>query len=193
MKRKISTLMMASAALAVGIALMPLSALAKKPSGDVTVDCDAGQSIQAALNKASQSVPLTLNVMGSCEEVVDIKRDDVSVNGNNNAVISGTIYLRGANRITIENITVTGPGLGVSVIGSNYVQLLNAIITENEDWTAVVANESSSLKIWNSEISHNHGNGVFIGIGSSLVTSGGSRVYDNQNMGISLAAIPLRT
>jgi len=153
-----------------------------------TVDCDSGDSIQAELDrKGGHSGPITINVIGTCEENVYIRRDDVSVNGNNNAVISGTIYLEGANRITIQNITVTGPGLGVSVIGSNYVQLLNAIITENQDWTAIIANESSSLKIWNSEISNNEGNGVFIGINSSLVASGGSRFYDNQNMGISLA------
>ena len=207
MKRKISTLMVASAALAVGMLLMPLDASAKKPSGDVIVNCDAGESIQAALNKASLSVPLTLTVVGTCEEDVTIRRDDVTINGNNNATVDGTILLSESDRITLLNLTLTGQGNGLRGFGSN-VTLHNVIVTENQDvgiqvfsstahihnsliagnqgFTAVQAGHVSALEIFDSEVSNNAGTGLYVDLNSMLQMSNNTVVSGNSGIGVQL-------
>ena len=108
MKRKVSILMVASAALVVDMALMPVTAAAQKPSGNITVDCDAGQSIQAAINKANPSVPLTLVVSGTCVENVLIRRNDVTIDGNNDGAVSGAVEVSEGSRVTIQNLCISG-------------------------------------------------------------------------------------
>ena len=183
MKRRITKLLVASTALAVGMALMPMTVAAKKPSGNVTVDCDAGQSVQAALDKASLSVPLTLTVVGTCEEDVTIRRDDVGIYGNDNATVNGTFWLFGSQRIVIGNITVSGLGYGVHAIGSE-VTLNKASIVQNEGWAAVVASQNSSLTTHDSSVSDNHGSGVFVGHSSSLVASTNTVINNNAEAGV---------
>lgn len=107
MKRKISTLIVASGVLATGIASMPMTAAAQKPSGNVTVDCDAGQSIQAAVNKANPRVPLTLVVSGTCKENVLIRRDNVTIDGSDDGAVSGTLGVSEGSRITIQNLCIS--------------------------------------------------------------------------------------
>lgn len=107
MTRKISTLMVASAALAMGMASAQMTAAAQKPSGNVIVDCDAGQSIQSAVNNAEPSAPLTLVVSGTCEENVLIGRDDVTIDGNNEGAVSGTIEVSAGSRVTIQNLCIS--------------------------------------------------------------------------------------
>jgi len=137
MKRKVSTLMVASAALAVGLALMPITGAAKKPSGDVTVNCDAGQSIQAALDKAqSFAEPLVVNVFGTCHENVWIRRDNVTIDGDGAATIIGTQFDRATinvgkvDRILISGLTITGPYVGLEANGGN-VTVRAATISNN--------------------------------------------------------------
>ena len=154
---------------------------------DHTIDCDNGDSIQAALDKqVGHAGPITIDVIGTCEENVSIRRDDVTINGNSAATISGRINIEGSNRITIVSITVTGPGVGIEAIGSR-VTLYNVTVTDNQEWTAIVANESSSLKISNSNISNNSGIGVFIGLSSSLVTDSNTIISNNSEAGVQLS------
>jgi hypothetical protein len=107
MKRKISILMMVSAALVVGMTSMQMTAAVQQPSERVTVDCDAGQSIQATVDKANPSVPLTLVVSGTCEENILIRRDDVTIDGNNHGAVAGTIGVSEGSRITIQNLCIS--------------------------------------------------------------------------------------
>lgn len=152
-----------------------------------TVDCDKGQSIQDALEKGqSNAEPLVINVSGTCNEIVEIQRDDVTIDGNNNAVISGNVGLRGADHITIANITITSSGVGLALEGSNHVRLFNTTVTGNQGWAAIVVNESSSLKTWDSYITNNSQTGVFVGLSSSLVTSN-THFSNNGSDGVTLA------
>ena len=187
MKRIVSTLMMASAALAVGLALMPITAAAKKPSPYVTVNCDAGQSIQAAIDRANPSIPLTLTVVGTCEESVRIERDDVVIDGQSSAVVYGGFAVYSSNRVKFHNITVTGPGHAVSASGSS-VTLYNVTAAGNEEsWAAVVANANSAMGVYHSDITGNDASGVAAGLNSSLVI--GESVIDDNVRGVHLTDI----
>ena len=57
-----------------------------------TVNCNEGQSIQDAVEKGKGSAaPLYIDVSGSCEEVVTITRDDVTIVGDEAATVTGKI------------------------------------------------------------------------------------------------------
>jgi len=165
MKRIISTLMMASAALAVGLALMPPNAAAKKPSGDVTVNCDAGQSIQAALNKAQSSAePLVINVTGTCYEIVTISRDKAgAVIGPSQTGWGATVNVNGGvDNIHIRGLHIGGGHVGVTVRGGN-------------TW------------ISDSQISGNPVGGLFV-LRNSRVAITGTRVENNGSVGVRVEA-----
>ena len=107
MKRKLSKTKMTPAALAIVMASMQVTVAAQRPSGNVIVDCDAGQSIQTAVNKANPRAPLTLVVSGTCEENVLIRRDDVTIDGNNDGAVSGTIEVSEGSRVKIQNLCIS--------------------------------------------------------------------------------------
>jgi hypothetical protein len=181
MKQKISTLMVASMTLAIGTALMPLSATAKKPSPYVTVNCDAGQSIQAALDKANPSIPLTLTVQGTCQEDVNINRDSVTVNGVLGSTIYGTVAISGASHISMNNLTFTGPGQGIKVFVSD-VNLDTVFITGNAaDGLSVQQNSWVSLS--NSEVTGNGNFGIYIQ--RPAFDANNSEISGNANDGVS--------
>ena len=106
MKRKISTLMVTAATLAAGLALMPMTATAEKPRV-VTVDCDAEQSIQSAVDEANPDMPLTLIVSGTCEEDISITRGDVTIDGSKGSALSGKVEVSKGSRVTIQNLCIS--------------------------------------------------------------------------------------
>ena len=106
----------------------PLSA-ADDDAMVVTVRCDKGKTIGAAL--AEHKGPLTIQVIGVCQESVPIDRDDVSlVAGAAGAEIHGpdavtnTVAVSG-NRFVLDGLSVTGGRNGVVVTGGSRAELRN--------------------------------------------------------------------
>ena len=103
-----------------------------------TVDCSKGQTIAAALDRGDERKPLVLTVQGTCNESVTISRDDVTLQGdpklggavNGPAANASTINII-ANRVTIDRLTVTGGGHGVSVHGAFNAVIRNSVIQNN--------------------------------------------------------------
>jgi len=148
-----------------------------------TVNCDEGQSIQDAVEKGQGSAaPLYIDVSGSCEEVVTITRDDVTIDGDETATVTGTIVVEGGRRINISAITITGPGPGV-VAASGDLKLRYVVITGNTGFGILVA-ESSQVGIARSTISNNL-HGVVAGKGSSVIVRNTS-IDGNEDVGIAL-------
>jgi len=132
-----------------------------------TVNCDEGQSIQDALEKGKGSAaPLYIDVSGSCEEVVTITRDDVTIDGGETATVTGTINVDGGRRINISAMTITGPGPGV-VVAAGYLKLRNVVITGNSG-TGVIAGLSAYVGVLKSTVSNNDQGGVLAQDGSSV-------------------------
>ena len=132
-----------------------------------TVNCDEGKSIQDALEKGKGSATeLYIDVSGSCEEVVTIKRDDVTIDGGETATVIGTIVVEGGNRIIVREITITGPGPGAGAVGGN-LKLIKVAITGNSG-LGVLAADSAYVGISKSTISNNGQNGVLAREGSSV-------------------------
>jgi len=132
-----------------------------------TVNCDEGQSIQDAVEKGKGSAaPLYIDVSGSCEEVVTITRDDVTIDGGETATVTGTINVDGGRRINISAMTITGPGPGV-VVAAGYLKLRNVVITGNSG-TGVIAGLSAYVGVLKSTVSNNDQGGVLAQDGSSV-------------------------
>lgn len=71
----------------------------------VRVNCDQGRTIEHALRRWAQH--LTIEISGSCNEDVLIRRDDVTLRGRNaSAELVGGIRVDGASRVEISGFTV---------------------------------------------------------------------------------------
>jgi len=149
-----------TAAMIAGIGLFATSVSA----ANRTVNCDEGQSIQDALEKGRGSAAeLYIDVSGSCEEVVTIKRDDVTIDGGETATVIGSILVEGGRRISINEITITGGGVGIE---GGDLKLTNVVITENS--VGVLAVESSHVSIFDSTIENNRLAGIVADVGSNV-------------------------
>lgn len=126
------------AALAVAVSVSGLSASADAQTQAFIVDCALGQSISSALERGDARKPLVLTVRGTCNENVTIGRDDVTLQGdpklggsvNGPAANASTITIL-ANRVTIDRLTVTGGGNGLSVHGAFNAVIRNSVIQNN--------------------------------------------------------------
>jgi len=112
-----------------GLFTLPASAATRH------VDCDAGGTISAALEtgKGSANV-LEIFVNGTCNEVITIVRDHVTIAGDPYATINGTVRVFTANRVTLENLAITGPGDGVIISGTGQVRLRWVYIAGNDGY-----------------------------------------------------------
>jgi hypothetical protein len=99
-----------------------LSGVASGQSITLAVDCSRGQTIADAIARGDARKPLVLLIRGTCNEYVNIARDDVTlrgdpgsggaINGPGSAAAAVTVQ---AQRSALENLTVTGGFNGVTV------------------------------------------------------------------------------
>ena len=144
------------------------------------VNCDKGQTIQAAVERGQGSAgQLYIDVSGYCDEVVTIKRDDVSIDGENNATVKGFL-VQGGRRISISSLTVTGPGVGIYVVRGD-IELTDVDVTGNVDF-GLLLNNGSDAAVEESTISGND-IGISVRNGSNVIVNG-SDILSNTSTGI---------
>lgn len=155
-------------------------------AGEMKVNCDEGDSIQKAIDAAAGSAaPKIINLTGSCIEDLLISRDNVSILGDGNAVISGRIVVRGADGVTIRNLTVTGSRVGLSTSVSR-VFLTNVHFIGNEG-NGIVISGGGAIFLRNGSIAHNTGGvGLLVGNGHAGLID--TEVFSNQDDGILVSA-----
>lgn len=143
--------------LAIGLALLgpavagaqgggPPSGVAPGPPVPATltvqVDCEAGDSIAAAL--ARPATQLTLEISGICMEDVTIRREQVTLRGADPSVdglrgvgpgtlpADGVVRIVGARAVHLENLAVIGGARnGLAVVQSLGVTVVNCRISDN--------------------------------------------------------------
>lgn len=187
---------MASALLVVGFLglIIPGFAAAEKK-----VKCDKGQSVQKELDKLDG--PETIVVTGTCHEYLEIKTDDVTIQGGNYQPPStpvpdrSIIWVRGARRVLITGVTVTGGYNGIVVgqggsltldgnstisgaANNGVVSVFGSSMTVNsstiqENVQGVAAADNSAIVVINSYIQNNTGAGVVV------VRSSSARIGQN--------------
>ncbi|PON12126.1 hypothetical protein C2W62_41240 [Candidatus Entotheonella serta] len=97
----------------------------------VTVNCTAGESLAQAVQAAVPGT--TIEVSGTCAEILTIITDDLTIEGQDGTVIDAqgaseiVVNIDAARRVTIRNVTIQG-GLDGMQVSRNAVVTLEAII-----------------------------------------------------------------
>ena len=95
------------------------------------VNCDAGQTIQQALDASEgPGGELVIIVRGTCEGA-QITRDNITIQGEAGATIVGRLIVFGPARVTLRNLAITGPEDGLVVRGGR-ARVIDCQIFENE-------------------------------------------------------------
>lgn len=123
----------AAIAVALFVSGLPFSAVAQ--TQQFLVDCTAGMTISAALNKGDSRKPVVLTIRGQCNENVSITRDDVTLRGDSQSwgVINGTSTTQPtveilAHRVTVDWLTITGGRDGIMIHGASNAAVLGSTI-----------------------------------------------------------------
>ena len=147
----------------VGLLLLVIGFLGLIVSGleaaTIKVNCNKGESVQSALDALTG--PATIDVKGTCHEYLDITEDDVTIQGGTYQAPTPSdpskniIWVRGARRVLITGVTVTG------------------------GWNGIAAYQGASLTLdGNSNISGAANNGVVSSFGSSVIVNS-STIHEN--------------
>lgn len=142
-------------------------ALAMSPAqaGTKTVNCDEGESLQAALETGKGSAaPIEIELIGFCEEEITIPRDRVTIVGIDGATIVGQVNSNGASLVTLQDLTITGAGRGVNAFGGR-MRLIDVNLIENSRH-AVFAIHGAVIRLIRGQVGNN-GSGM-VAHGSNL-------------------------
>lgn len=124
------------------------------PVSAITVDCST-DTIADALAQAAPGVPLTVTIMGTCNEDVVIERDDITLvgaAGDKSDEIEGGVTIRAAQRVTVQDLKIfdgkTSPfasfPAGVFLTNAASATLLNLIVSGHLSATPT----DSGVGIW---------------------------------------------
>lgn len=159
------------------------------------VECaHPNKSIQSAVDKAMVGRPTTIYVSGQCDEDVLIEKDDVTLSGNGDGdgiidgFINGTITVRGARRVRIEYLHVTGSGQGVSVIDGAVATIAHNELVNNVSDGVRVANLAFAAVEFNT-ITGNGRASPFFEAGIDVFVNGTVRSRGNYIAGGEYAAV----
>jgi hypothetical protein len=164
----------------------------------VSVDCNAGGSINAALATLTPTGPNSITVMGTCNENVTISdfRELAIVAGASGAKIIGpqdndAFDIFRSQNITLKNLEIAGVpgstpgsgGIGVTISEFSDVQIKGCDIHDNQGG-GVAGGSSSLLSLRNTNIHNNTpGNGLQVG-GNSNAAVSGSTIQNNGSPGV---------
>jgi hypothetical protein len=125
-------------------------------AGVKVVNCDKGDSLQAALDSGKGSAaPIEIELYGTCEEMITIPRDRVTILGIDGATIFGQVRHFGASHITLRGLTITGPGQGV-LARSGRMRLIGVNLIENYGH-GVNASSGAVVHLIRSQVGNNGG------------------------------------
>jgi hypothetical protein len=157
--------------------------------GTAYVNCDRGQSINDKLMRTLRAPYVIIVVLGTCNEDVVIKRDNLILRGvpeyGEGAVVAASstaILLDGVSNVSIENLTVQGGpetpgdigGAGIMVLFSTGVSVSNVVVEKRpglEDEGKGMMVLGSTVIISDSTFQNNNSYGLQ-GNASSLVFLG---------------------
>ena len=189
---------------AFGLVLAAVAIPAAAQALSTTVNCP-GESIADALTAGFDEI----TVEGTCTENVEIRQDDVTIQGDGNDTVMGELFVNGARRVTIQNLTVQGDGApgtnGIVATNDAAVTIVSAVVdgpgdhgvialhgasaildqvTIRNATHGVAAEDNASVEVGNGSLIENMSDiGIRIGRGSSGVVLA-STIQNNNSTGI---------
>src|SRR5713226_884306 len=161
--------------LAAVIFLLPSAAWATT----VSVDCNAGGSINTALSGLDLEGPNTIIVTGTCHEnvaIVDRERLTIAAPFPQTATIvaadptDNVIFILRSRSIFLRRLVVTGGSIGLFIVRSE-VQMNGSTIQNNTD-VGVAVSQMSSLQFAGNAV-QNNGDGITVNLTSRAVINSG--------------------
>ena len=175
-------------------------------AGEINVNCDEGDSLQKAIDSgAGSAARREIFVTGFCEEDLLITRDNISLLGDGNTMISGHIRVRGSDGLAIRDLSITGPGDGISASVSR-IFMTNVHIVGNYGygmalrWGGAISLRNGSIagnlgdigflienghgELINAEVSSNAYDGIVVNVNGNLTMIGGKVDLHEQGTGI---------
>jgi len=160
--------------IATGVLFLALSSGA---DGAVNVNCDQGDSLQAAVSAATPGD--TIAVTGVCYETVVIATDDLVVDGQGATILDAgnafppqaAISVEGARGVTLKGLDVRNGLMGISLKKGAHAAL-DEIVTRNQETMGLSAIEKSVLTVNSARIEDAGVNGVDIVEASNIKITG---------------------
>lgn len=152
-------------------------------AGVRVVNCDDGDSLlQAIESGAGSAKPIEIELLGTCYEDVQINRDDVSVYGNGDTTIVGTVRAFGKN-LSFEGLTITGSGHGLFVVNGR--ALLTNVHLSGNDNNGITLFQNATISLFDCRVEHNGGAGISLNDSTTRIRN--TFVENNGGDGIVLA------
>ena len=154
---------------------------------DISVDCDNGESIQDAVDKARETA--NINVSGTCFERVSIQRDHIHILGNIVAIIMPPAGMFAFNVLATDNIRIQGFTILGGAGGFNIARGSSAFIFDNEilDSTSegirLVGNSSAQVQRNSLHSTSGNSSQIFV-TGSSEAFVGDNTITASSGSGI---------
>ncbi len=144
----------------IGLILVASAAVAETPAS-ATVDCNSGQSLNAALSKLNKQGPNTVSVNGTCTEYVQVFGfENLTLKGLTGAtlsqpstgagnVLNSLLFIESSRNIIIQGFniqadTVTVPAVGIGH-GSSDIRLRNLNIQGGTSGIVIFENSQVSI------------------------------------------------
>lgn len=160
-------------------------------AGKKSIDCGKGQDLNAALQNLSPGDSLTFS--GVCHQSVSIATSGITLTGQNGATIappaqtSDALAISGAQRVTLQNITIQNGLNGLHLTG-NASATLQGVTTQSNAVDGMLIEGSSSAYIANSNSLNNGLDGMDVENTSSVIFNGNFLAQNNLVFGINLGA-----
>ena len=175
----------------VGVLLAGLALSVPVIAGKKSVDCNKGQSLNDAIEKASSGDTISFN--GVCKENIVIQTSGITLAGQQGAAIQAAnpakeaLVIDGAQRVGLQSFTAEGGSYGIHVehIGGVIVQ---NVVVQNNMLTGIFVDGNSSASISNSSTSGNGVDGIDAEDSSSLIFTGNFTTQGNGVFGLNLGA-----
>ena len=173
------------------VALLAAGAISSASAEPVayTVDCAKGQTIAAALARGDARKPLTVFVRGTCNEYVQVTRDDVTLVGiPPGGAVRGpgneapAVHIQ-ADRVFLQDLDVSGGASAVIVGGPFFASMTRVVVHHPASGAAVVVRAGGDLGLDHCTLM-SAGNGLQLGRGGSARVIGGTEIRDNAGSGI---------
>lgn len=170
------------------LAAISLAVATRADATDLTVNCDAGDSLQTTIWALDPVGPHHLAIVGTCHEnVVIYQRDHLVLDGGGTAAIVAAnssrpaLFINAVRGVEIYGLAIRGGRTGVVMtLASAY---LSAVTVENNARVGIAVADGSFIRIDSSTVRNNGRSGMTVGDSSARI-DGAVTVENNGASGI---------
>lgn len=144
------------------------------------VNCNAGESIQTVLDTIVAD-ELKIDITGTCNETVNVRRHSVALRGVGNPTITGGLDIRDSRGVTVSDLSVVD-GSGISIDLGSAVELYNVSSTGSSGHGIFLGD--SAVYAEGIVSTNNAVMGIRVDTGTEFTFSGDMDLSDNGGWGL---------